>query len=170
MSCKILFVVCEVGSAKYCLPLWNRWFKKKNNSFDWKILTFKNIVSSCKLEKFSKHLISRYDFEKSFVDNLSKIRWNPSIIFSSSSYKNIEFESLLYAYKNNVLGIQFLDTWYNYFARLAKKNNKVLASKVCVIDQSAYLEAYKEGVGKEILNILGQPALEKIKYKKKNKK
>ncbi len=71
--------------------------------------------------------------------------------------------------KKNVSGIQFFDTWYNYFARLAKTNNKILANKVCVIDQHAYTEAYEEGVKKEVLHIVGQPALEKLEYKKKSR-
>lgn len=167
MPAKILFVISEVGSANYCLPLWNRW-SKASNEFDWKILTNERVIKTTKLNKFSKKLIKNYNPKESFEFNINKLNWSPEIIFSSAANKNIEFESMLYSSKKKIKGIQFFDTWYSYHGRIAKKKKNMLATKICVIDQDSLLEAIQEGVKKEKIHIIGQPALENIKPIPKN--
>ncbi len=164
MNYKILFVIGELGSARYCLPLWNQLINKKE-SFDWKILAFGRINDK-ELLKFSKYLIYNYDYSKSFEENIVGLDWCPNLIFSSATYQKLEYESLKFAKTKNVLGIQFFDTWYNYYEKLAKENRETLATKICMIDKFSSHEAIAEGVDEKKLITIGQPGLEFVKEKK----
>ena len=168
MQPKILFVIGDTGSGHYCLPLWERWKNKKK--YDWKIISLDYVNKALNLFRFSENLINKYNESISFEKNLKEINWKPDLIFSSASFKKIEADSLVYSRKKKVNGIQFFDSWYNYYKRLVKKDNQILAQKVCVIDNNAFDEAVLEGIEKEKLVIVGHPYFEKIKKKKITKK
>ena len=159
MQPKILFVIGDTGSGRYCLPLWEKWKKKH----DWKILSLDYVINALNLFRFSENLINKYNEKISFEKNLDMLNWRPDLIFSSASFEKIETDSLIYSSKKKVNGIQFFDTWYNYYKRLSKKDNQILAKKVCVIDKSAFDDAVLEGVDKKKLVIVGHPYFEKIK-------
>ena len=168
MKNKLLFLVGELGPAKYCFPLW-KLLRKEKNSFDWKILAYGRINMNDLLE-FTDYLIPNYDCSKTIEKNLISLNWYPDLIFSSATYQKLEYEGIKYAKQKNILGIQFIDTWYNYYERLAKEKTKILATKIFMIDKLSCEEAISEGVDKKKLVIIGQPALETIKKKKIKKK
>ena len=159
MQPKILFVIGDTGSGHYCLPLWEKWKKK----YDWKILSLDYVINSLNLFRFSENLINEYNEKISFEKNLDLLDWRPDLIFSSASFEKIVRDSLIYSCKKKINGIQFFDSWYNYYKRLSKKDNEILAKKVCVIDKSAFDDAVLEGVDKKKLVIVGHPYFEKIK-------
>jgi hypothetical protein len=82
MKNKVLFLVCELGSAKYCFPLW-KLLREEKNSFEWKILAFGRINLN-DLSEFADYLIPNYDGSKTFEKNLISLNWNPDLIFSSA--------------------------------------------------------------------------------------
>lgn len=167
MHPKVLFVVGDTGSASYCMPLWEKWKNKKKNN--WKILGEDYVVKALNLYKYSEELIDNYNKKISFEKNLEFLNWKPDIIFCSATFKKIETDSIIYSKNKNLKGIQFFDTWYNYYKRLVKIDNKILAKKVCVINKTAIRDAVLEGVDKKRLVIIGQPYFEKIRVKKTKK-
>ena len=160
MHPKVLFVIGDTGSASYCMPLWEKWKNKKKNN--WKILGEDYVVKALNLFKYPEELIDNYNKKISFEKNLEFLNWKPDIIFCSASFKKIETDSMVYSKNKNLKGIQFFDTWYNYYKRLVKIDNNILAKKVCVINKTAIREAVLEGVDKKRLVIIGHPYFEKI--------
>ena len=112
-------------------------------------------------------MIRDFSSNSSIEEKIASLSWEPNLIFSSASFKDIEVKSMTYAKQRNIRGVQFFDTWYNYYKRLVKQNNKVLADKVCLIDKLAYNDAISEGINKNKLVVIGQPYLERIKLKRK---
>ncbi len=165
MQIKVLFVIGDTGSAHYCIPLWEKW--KKEKKYSWKILTLDFVTKFLNLNKFSDHFIKDFHSTSSVEQKIASLDWEPNLVFSSASFKDIEVKSMIYAKQRNIRGVQFFDTWYNYYKRLVKQNNKVLADKVCLIDKLAYNDAISEGIDKTKLVIIGQPYLERIKLKRK---
>ena len=84
MQIKILFVMSDTGSAHYCIPLWEKWKKKK---YSWKILTLDFVTKFLNLNEFSKHLIRDFPQILQLKEKIASLSWEPNLIFSSACLK-----------------------------------------------------------------------------------
>ena len=100
MQIKVLFVIGDTGSAHYCIPLWEKW--KKEKKYSWKILTLDFVTKFLNLNKFSDHFIKDFHSTSSVEQKIASLDWEPNLVFSSASFKDIEVKSMIYAKQRNI--------------------------------------------------------------------
>lgn len=158
----ILFVVDQVGSAEYLLPLLARWREHPREA--WRLL-----ASPRSSAAFSRHGVPH---EPATSANLSQHvaaldEWTPRVgMLSSSGDSELEhvFRSALK--QRRIPCFQFVDMWANYALRFhapAQGGPPLhLPDAVLTIDENARHAMISEGIPDSIIRVIGQPYFEAI--------
>ena len=141
----IVFGCNDVGPANYLAEL----VKEFNESI---------VIPS----DLNKHIFKNYIF-KTLEEGL---KLNPKVIITGTSNskftKNIDKQLINYANENSIKCISVIEHWSWYKKRFQLDDKLLLPNYILVNDQTAYIDALKDGLPQNKLKILGNPYLEKI--------
>lgn len=160
MSRGVLFVVAEIGAARYLLPLWRRWLAAGRS--DWNIVL--STVAGRYLDEqgFAAGLPVVARLDQKATDIMPAIEEvAPSTFVVSAGFGHpLEGAAVKAARSIGAPVVQFVDSWINYAVRFTHDDVQLLPDRIAMIDQNAIAEAVEDGLPKEILRIVGQPSWE----------
>ncbi len=156
----ILFAVGQAGSAEYLIPLWRRWLAQEPKA-SWRVA-----ASPAARERILSSGLRGVPFvaDESNPETLARSLgdWKPELVLASASHASVEATVIAFARRHSLPVMRFIDTWYGYRNRLDADGRLDLPSKVFVINNNAIEQAIAEGLPREILEPVGQPAWEAV--------
>jgi hypothetical protein len=162
MNRRILFVVGQEGSLAYLRPLWERWLGSADAP-DWRL----SLGSACRKRRAPGELDRLHglsgstDTKASLEDALDG--WYPDIVVTSASRAAVEDAAFIHARAHGVPIVRFIDTWYRYRDRLCLRDGRFeLPDQVLVIDNPAIVQAQQDGIPRDRLTVVGNPAWEAV--------
>ena len=161
MARAILFAVGEAGSAEYLVPLWRRWLEKPPE-VSWRVAASpvaRKRIAAAKLRGLPL-VAGDIETASALADRLGN--WKPDLVVASASHAAVEAAAIALARKLGLTIIRFVDTWYGYRDRLSEEAALDLPDRLLVIDESAVEQAVGEGLPRDILAPVGQPAWEQV--------
>ncbi|MBD1136492.1 hypothetical protein IDH35_02680 [Pelagibacterales bacterium SAG-MED49] len=154
----ILFITGQYASAQYVHPILDKWLSKK--IFKWKLVS---TSVSCKYWRENK--IRYKEIKKKSAGEVSKYieKVKPNLIITSASVDvDIEHLFVIEGKKKSIPTACFIDTWVNYINRFNYKGKYIFPNLILAIDNRCKQEMIKEGIPKDIIQVVGQPYLESI--------
>jgi len=145
---KGLFVFSDPGGAKALLSL--AYLEQKNLQ---QVLVFSDRI----YDFYSDFGFTVESLQTGSVDSiLEKAR--PDFIVTGTSYtSNIELEFIKKSKEKQIRSYSFIDHWTSILDRFKREGSLTLPDSILVIDSRASGIAEKEGIKKEIINIIGNP-------------
>ncbi len=145
----IVIGTSNIGPLKYLL------------SFDKNLTKEVYWISNKKTKKFLK------DRKIVKIKDLKSLKIQ--LIITGTSYKfKIDKKLLIFAKKQKIKSISFIEHWSLYYRRFKYKNTLLLPDKIFVNDKIAKNDCIKEGLPKDKITIVGNPRLEEIAIKNNN--
>ncbi len=159
MSCRILIVAAEAGSAAYLRPLFER-LKARHGDVAWRVILGPGAIQAVRSWQAQDLplLAMRPGEPDRFPDD-----WAFDRLLSSATATPMEAAAYDAARRVGAKTSFFIDTWYGYARRLATPNGPIEPDHVLVVDARAGEEAAGEGVPAESVVIIGQPAWESVR-------
>lgn len=158
MVANVLFVTAEGGSARFLLPLWQRWLQTAPD-IDWRIIAGDGAANLLRQEGIFDTLpiLASTDRQNSNIAQWLT-QWNPDALIASAG-DGCALEKAAVALVRNRGGgtAQFIDTWYNYRRRFDFSDGLHLPDHILVIDQNAVREATAEGLPADRIHPIGHP-------------
>jgi hypothetical protein len=162
MPRKVLFAVGQDGSVEYLAPLWRRWLGN-NNRPGWRVA-----LPQASKERFLALRMQGAPLLRGAPASVPELDaelrdWKPDVLLISASYCPVEEAAYLYARKNSIPVIRFIDTWYRYRERLTLSDGQfALPDRVLVIDEAAIAQAEDAGIPRHLICAVGHPAWETV--------
>ena len=154
----ILFVIGQAGSAAFFGPLWNRWSVEGKR--DWWVILRKNVGS----EVFLPADVLPVDVPWEHLNEEPLEGLKPDLLVVSSTSQKAERQALLWATQRNIPTVQLVDSYYDYGKRISQTNGSNLSpDHILVSDEKAVEDAVAEGLSRDRLKGVGNPAFENIK-------
>lgn len=161
---QILFVVSQTSTVCYLAPLWRLWL---GGSSQIRFTVFVNSVAAQQVMKENIDGLNWIELGSNAFDYLDQqfATIKPKNLIMSARDSEIEDQALKFALKHCVPTARIIDTWYAYRTRLGTfQGIDQLNMKVLVIDEIAKREAIVDGVPKNSIEIVGQPAWERLPF------
>ena len=163
MSQPILFVVSQTSTVCYLAPLWRLWLVGQSQ------ISFIVLVNSVAAQQVRKENIDGLNWIEmksnacDYLDQQFAVVRPKNLITSTGHSSKLEDEALQFASKHRLPTARIIDTWYAYRSRIGTlKEIDQINTKVLVIDEVAKIEAIVDGVPKNMIEIVGQPAWEHL--------
>ncbi len=159
MSCRILIVAAEAGSAAYLRPLFER-LKARHEAGSWRVILGPGAVQAVRAwpAQDLPLLCARPGEPDRVLDD-----WTFDRLLSSATAAPVEAAAWDAARRIGAKSSFFIDTWYGYARRLATPNGPIEPDHVFVVDARAAVEAAEQGIPAECIVIVGQPAWEGVR-------
>jgi hypothetical protein len=160
LSETVLFVVAEIGAARFLLPLWRRWLATGRGN--WRVVL--STVAARYLE--SQGLGAGLPVAATLDQGASTLGdavagHEPHRMLVSAGFNHaLETAAVDWARDRNLPVGQFIDSWMNYALRFTREGRLCLPDRIAVIDEMAANEAVEEGLPRGRLALVGQPAWE----------
>ena len=157
----MLFVVTEIGAARFMEPLWRRWLGAEV-SFDWTVIATETAVEYLRSAGLSGALPMLAPVRHKDEDLGQRLgTWKPTaVVASAGDHYPIEAAAITLARNLGVPSAQYIDTWYNYRRRFEHRGGLQYPDHILVIDDVACREGVGEGLPEERISVVGQPAWE----------
>ncbi len=162
MTERLLFVVAEIGAARFIEPLWRRWLATQND-FEWRVVAAAEMAANYLLETDLANALPMLAPARLTDENLERRlgNWMPTaIVASAGDHYPLEAAAVALARDLAVPSAQYIDTWYNYRRRFEHSGGLVYPDHILVIDDLARREAVGDGLPPERMVVVGQPAWE----------
>ena len=167
---KILILIRQPGLLEFLLPFIKESSVKKKN--DIIILTTTKIIKTLFQNKIRVYKVYNLNLELKNKVHFLIYNWRPHIIFMGANYvKRFKefYDSFLVvaAMKNNIKLIQCIEASYDYIIRVKETNQgRVFPNKLLLINRKSKKEAAEEGIYKNIIEAVGHPGWENIRFNK----
>jgi hypothetical protein len=156
---QILFIVGQSAASSYLAPLWGRWLAGHCGA-DFRIAL--HPTARAGIGNLSVlPLLEGIEDEVHLIAALGD--WRPDLVVTSLSGKMVERSGYDLARRRGIPVWQFVDTWYDYALRLERTNGPGRRpDRLLVIDDRAGREAIDEGIPRDIIVPVGNPAWENV--------
>ena len=161
MARRILFVVAEVGSAEYLIPLWRRWLQRSPNA-SWRVVATRLVAERMTGMGLNGMLLPENAPDRADALALQLGAWRPDVVCASATHAPVEAAAIALARERDIPVVRFIDTWYGYRDRLGSDGRLDVPERVLVIDGEAVRQAVSEGLLRAVLEPVGQPAWEDV--------
>lgn len=159
---RLLFVVTEVGAARFIEPLWKRWLERPPH-FEWRVVAADRAADHLRKTGLAEALPGFTAANTTDVELAGLGEWIPTAVAASAGdHYDIELAAVRLARRLGAPSAQFIDTWYNYRRRFDHAGGLTFPDTILVIDKVALGEAAAEGLPRDALEVVGQPAWEHV--------
>ncbi|MBM3553961.1 MAG: hypothetical protein FJX47_00225 [Alphaproteobacteria bacterium] len=160
MNNRFLFVVAEIGAARYFLPLWRRWLATGAPAF--RIILGAMPATYLRDQGLGHGLpvVAELATEAGDIGSVDA----DCLVASAGLAYPIELAAIRQAREAGIPSLQAIDSWLNYRRRFEHSGlGLVLPDRILVIDDKAVAEALGEGLPGERLVAIGQPSWEQAR-------
>ena len=167
---KILILIRQPGLLEFLLPFIKANNTKKKN--DIIILTTTKIVKTLFQNKIRAYKVYNLNLDLKNKIHFLIYNWKPHVIFMGAFYVKrfkefYDCSLVAAAMKNNIKLIQCIEASYDYYIRIKETNQgRVFPNKLLLINRKSKKEAAKEGIHKNIIEAVGHPGWENIRFNK----
>jgi hypothetical protein len=163
MPRSILFVAGQTATVAYLAPLWRRWMQRRVHPAGWRVIVSPPAAYRCASERILDLPVEIIEDDSIEALEQALDGWAPSSIVMSASFAPVERSVIALARTRGLPVARIIDTWYGYRRRLLDVEGKLdLPDRLLVIDEPAAQQAVSEGIPGATIEIIGQPAWEKV--------
>ncbi|MCR5793652.1 MAG: alpha-2,8-polysialyltransferase family protein [Lachnospiraceae bacterium] len=159
---KLLFVAHDPGGSDVIVPTYEYVAEKTDGKVEVKLFLLG--PSGSRIDRYAS---GKEEVVRAMED--AAVSHGRTLVVTGTSWGvSYENEILAYARELGIKTVSVLDYWSNYKKRFALKDGFVFPDTLFVMDELAKEEAIKDGIDPSLIQIVGQPGLDKYVSLKAN--